>query len=161
MQKRRTILINPRLQCRIVFSFLSVAIVCMAIQSTLMLVASSQIGGALSQRPLDAGALFREMTWIYSGIGFLLLIPLSVGVGFLVTLRIAGPLYRLERHLETVCRGEPVSPCQLRDGDECQRLCELINQAVALPTRRAAAPGERTNIAAECPAEPSPYVEQS
>ena len=64
-------------------------------------------------------------------VSFGMLLPLTVAVGILVTFRIAGPVYRFEKYLEQVIRGEEVGPCRIRKGDEFQELCELINQATA------------------------------
>jgi hypothetical protein len=48
------------------------------------------------------------------------IVPLLVAVGILLTFRTAGPLYRLETHLEAVIAGRETGPCRLRDGDELQ-----------------------------------------
>ena len=69
-------------------------------------------------------------------VSFGMLLPLTIAVGILVTFRIAGPVYRFEKYLKQVIDGEEVGPCRIRDGDEFQELCELINQATA-PLREA------------------------
>ena len=57
------------------------------------------------------------------------LVPLMAIVGILATHRIAGPVYRFEKHLELLARGEKPGPCIIRKGDELQELCQWINRA--------------------------------
>jgi signal peptidase II len=50
--------------------------------------------------------------------------------GILITHRIAGPIYKFERYLESIARGEEQGDCKLRKGDELHDLCERLNTAV-------------------------------
>jgi len=59
-----------------------------------------------------------------------LLLPAVLLVGIHVTFRIAGPLYRFERHLETVASGEWPEPCQIRRADDLQDFCKLLNRGL-------------------------------
>ena len=103
----------------------------------------------ISQSMPEGNALEREMGGVLlraflvaAGMG----LPVMIGVGILVSHRIAGPIYRFEQHLDAIARGEAIGPCRIRDGDEFQGLCERINRALhsrtqhveALPRRRAA-----------------------
>ena len=45
--------------------------------------------------------------------------------------RVAGPLYRLRRALESLANREPVAPIRFRKGDFCQDLAEYFNTALA------------------------------
>ena len=78
-------------------------------------------------------------------VSFGMLLPLTIAIGILVTFRIAGPLYRFERFLELVIRGEQVGPCKLRNGDELQDLCDLINEATR-PLRMRTANGDGPHV---------------
>ena len=62
---------------------------------------------------------------------FAVVMPLSFAVGVLITFRVAGPVYRLERFLSEVLRGEKPADCRLRKGDELHELCALMNRATA------------------------------
>lgn len=42
--------------------------------------------------------------------------------------RVAGPVYHMKRHMETITRGEPVSPLILRKGDQLQDVADVYNQ---------------------------------
>jgi hypothetical protein len=57
------------------------------------------------------------------------LLPLSFFVGVLVTFRVAGPLYRFERHLETIAAGQDPGVCRIRKGDELHDFCTTFNAA--------------------------------
>lgn len=132
---RRIILVNPRLQYRVILTFLCVAVLCMGIQSTLMLLAAARVEQAIPLGSAASSRLLADTVLVYSGIGLLLLIPLTVVVGLVTTLRIAGPIYRLEKHLEAICRGESPGPVRVRQGDECQELCFWINRALDLRSK--------------------------
>ena len=60
-----------------------------------------------------------------------ILFPILFSFGVLFTFRIAGPIYRFERFLESLARGEESRPCKIREGDEFVELCELLNRATA------------------------------
>ena len=80
-------------------------------------------------------------------VSFGLFLPLTFCIGVLVTFRIAGPVYRFEQYLKQVSRGEQLGPCKIRDGDEFQGLCDLINEA--------------TRHLREAPAEEQPVAEST
>lgn len=69
------------------------------------------------------GLLFRVL-----GISALVILPLTLVVGILTTFRIAGPIYRFEKFLESVARGERPQACRLRNGDDLVDFCELLNR---------------------------------
>jgi len=59
------------------------------------------------------------------------LIPITMVVGILVTHRIAGPIFNMERYLRRIADGKPAEACcRLRDGDNLQDLCQAINAAI-------------------------------
>lgn len=66
-----------------------------------------------------------------SVLGVIIVGPLVLATGTLLTFRIAGPIYRFERFLSAVAEGRETQPCSLRRGDELRELCELINAATA------------------------------
>ena len=82
-------------------------------------------------------------------VSFGMLLPLTIAVGILATFRIAGPVYRFEKYLKAVIRGEEVGPCRIRKGDEFQELCELINEATAAMREQRAGEMERVSTAPE------------
>jgi len=60
---------------------------------------------------------------------FILLIIIA-GFSIILTHRIAGPVYNLEKTLERLNEGEDVNLIRLRDGDELQELASKINQVI-------------------------------
>lgn len=142
--RRRRKLIRPRLQLKLTGIATGVALVALLLQFLLF----SRVTATLAARmPNDALYLLelaqRELLWALVT-SVCLLLPLSIGVGILSTFRVAGPVYRLERYLQQVADGERPADCRLRDGDELQDLCRLVNEA----TRPLRVEGDRDREAA-------------
>lgn len=130
--KRKRKLIKSRLQLKIVGIFLGIALLTLVLQ---VLTISSLLGSAAPLLPQSAGneliallprLLGQALLW-----SFLVLIPLTLGVGIVVTFRVAGPIYSFEQYLRRVARGEERAPCKIRKDDELHELCDAINEAVA------------------------------
>ena len=130
MQNRRRIkLILPELQLRLIGTFAAIAALALVMQHLLFTFAMSEVAAAL---PND-GLVLMQLTSRFTG-GLLLLalalfLPATFWIGVLCTFRIAGPLYRFERYLGDVARGERPPDCKLRRGDQLQDLCRAINDA--------------------------------
>jgi hypothetical protein len=128
--KRRIKLIKARIQIRLIAWFASMAAIALLLQFTLLGLSLSELamtmpsgGDYLSEA--TPGMLLRALA-----LSFGVLLPLICGLGVLVTFRLAGPIYRFEQHLGAVARGEDPGPCRIREGDELQELCGLINAAL-------------------------------
>jgi signal peptidase II len=103
---------------------------------------TSAVTEVATHLPSDGLLLVEELPRLLYGtllVSFGLFLPLMFMVGVLVTFRFAGPIYRFEVYLKQVIRGEKPADCRLRQGDELQGLCRLINQATE-PLRRQDAP---------------------
>lgn len=128
--RRRIKLIKPRLQLRMIGSFLGLC--------TLGLLAQTLVLGSLllqtsADLPIGGAYLARELPTLLLRAGLLslgLLMPALLLIGTHITFRIAGPLFRFERHLAEVARGKWPEPCRLRKGDDLQEMCSLINRAL-------------------------------
>ena len=79
-----------------------------------------------------------RLLWIL-GFSYGVCLPLTFCVGVVVTFRFAGPIYRFEKYLKALARGEQVEECRIRKGDELQEFCKLLNEATA-PLRSRARP---------------------
>lgn len=129
--RRRIKLIKPKLQLRLVAKFFGLAVLGLLLQFLLLgrllppAVAEAQAGGGTAGDALP-GILIQVL--VTSAV---ILFPILFSFGVLFTFRIAGPIYRFERFLESVARGEASQPCKTREGDEFSELCELINRATA------------------------------
>lgn len=73
-----------------------------------------------------ASAYYSTTVWTLAIVG-----PSLLVFSILMTFRFAGPLYRIRRHLREIADGEQPGECRLRDGDELQDLCDVLNRAVA------------------------------
>ncbi len=129
--KRRIRLVRPRLQLRLIASFTGVALLALALQYMVFLRVLAETALAL---PNDGPALMTQVTGrlgLVFVVTALVLLPATFVVGLMVTHRIVGPIYRFERYLAQVIARETTEPCRLRQGDELNELCELINGATA------------------------------
>ncbi len=125
--QRRKKLVNPSLQLKIVFMFLVISVLAVGIQSVLMSHSLTAFAEGDSERVF---ALLRENLLVTLAA----LLPATLIVGAITTFRIAGPLYRFERFLESIERGENPPDCVLRRGDDLKDFCATLNR-VTRPLR--------------------------
>jgi methyl-accepting chemotaxis protein len=128
--KRRIKLIQPRLQLKLTGWFLSVTAIGMLLQYLLLGFFLTQLAVQLPGQGAYVVSQADKMLLQSLGLSFVLVLPLTVAVGILVTFKVAGPVYRFEKHLQSIAQGEDVGPCRIRKGDELQELCRRINAAV-------------------------------
>jgi len=141
MQRRKKKLIKSGLQLKLVSAFLAMAVVASLFQVVLLNTSLLKLTEDLGVQTTDvisqfSGVLMRNL-FITLGV----LVPLMFVFGILITHRIAGPVYKFERYLDAVIRGDEEGECRLRKGDELQELCVRLNRAVAVLKQRAAEPG--------------------
>lgn len=129
--RRRIKLIKPRLQLKMVGVFVGLSALGFLLQSLHVGLRLSELSASMPEGGSYLMAVMPELPLEILLVSFGMLLPLTIAVGILVTFRIAGPVYRFEKYLKAVLRGEEVGPCRIRKGDEFQELCELINQATA------------------------------
>ena len=128
--KRRIKLIQPRLQLKLIGTFLGMSALAMLLQFLLFTSSMSEVA---TQLPEDGMILLSELqqtTWQIFLLSFGMLLPLTFLVGVLVTFRWAGPIYRFKDHLGRIARGERPGHCHIRKGDELQDFCDLLNKAL-------------------------------
>lgn len=129
--ERKKKIVKARLQMKVILTFMGVATIASLFQVVLLNRSLSEVAERL---PRDGDLLMAELgaiarTNILLSLGFL--VPFMLGIGMILTHRIAGPIYRFELFLEQVIRGEYDGPVRIRKGDEFQELCTRINDAVA------------------------------
>ncbi len=142
-ERRRIKLIKPRLQLKLVGVFVGLSGLGFLLQSLHVGLRLSELAASVPEGGNYLMAVMPELPLEILLVSFGMLLPLTIAVGILVTFRIAGPVYRFEKYLQQVIRGEEVGPCRIRQGDEFQELCELINQATA-PLRESRGHESRT-----------------
>ena len=140
MSQRKKKLLYPRLQLGLIVTFFLLACLSAGLQWMLLRSALTDLTPLLGENGeaivLMVSEVVRENLLIALGC----LAPVMFLVGIFLTHRVAGPVYRLERHLEALARGENPGECSTREMDELQELCEHLNEAVrALKAGRAAA----------------------
>lgn len=136
--RRRFRMIHPRLQWRLILTFFGVASLTLCLQYTLFVRAISAIAAEL---PEDGA---RVLAIAPGRLGWIL--ALSIGVVFPIVFfvavktsqRVLGPLYRIEQYMKQLADGTTDAELRLRQDDELQELCELINRATASLRSRAA-----------------------
>jgi hypothetical protein len=129
--RRRKKLIQPRLQIRLVASFLAMSALSLLLQ---YIVFVSSLAELASDLPQDGFVVLERIPHYVLRTALVsvgIALPISFMVGVLITFRVAGPVYRLERFLSEIIRGEKPVDCRLRKGDELQELCALVNSATA------------------------------
>lgn len=127
--RRRIKLVNPRLQLKLIGVFVGLSGLGFLMQSLHVGLRLAELANTIPEGGEYLMAVLPNLPLEILTVSFGMVLPLTIAVGILVTFRIAGPLYRIEKYLEEVLRGEQVGPCRLRKGDELQELCEMINRA--------------------------------
>jgi hypothetical protein len=123
-------LIQPRLQLRLILTFLGVSLIGLILQFVLF---AATLSALASELPQDGPLLLERIpsyTLTVLAISLCVLFPLTITIGILTTFRVAGPLYRFEQHMKAIARGEDPGECRLRNGDQLQDLCETFNAAL-------------------------------
>lgn len=131
---RRNKLPKPRLQLRLMLGFVGVSTLALSVQVLLL---AQRLVNLAQDLPLGGDELRKTLpTLLFDVAGFslLVLLPAVLGIGVLMTFKIAGPIYRFERYFEDVAAGRDTGPCRIRPGDELQELCQKINAAMAVRT---------------------------
>lgn len=152
--RRRKVLVKPGLQIKLILIFASIS--CLAVLVETIMIHRSLLEAA-SGMPNDGDRFLAELPAIVLGnmaLSFVLLTSLTVAIGCIVTHRIVGPVYRFEAFLRDVIRGEAGGACRIRERDEFQELCELINRATA--SSRAEAESGRAKVGGDERVETSP-----
>lgn len=147
---RRQKLPLPTLQWKLIGCFVGLSALSLLLQYVLISSRLSQLAASMpSGSEYLANALPRTMGAVLA-FSMLALLPMSAAIGVLITFRWAGPLYRFHVYLRQVAEGEAQGPCRIREKDELQELCGLINRALEATQARAKGSG---------PAQESPAAE--
>ena len=127
---RRRKLPQPQFQLRMSGAFAGLCTLAMVVHTLVMGVALLR----LSARMEPGGAqLFQALpTLLFTSLllSMVVVLPCLVFLGVGLLFRVAGPLYRMERHLAEVRDGEWPEPCKIRKGDSLQEFCSLLNQSL-------------------------------
>jgi hypothetical protein len=135
---RKTYFVNPRLQLQLVLGANALALISAALIAVLMFQMQSQLQNFASLASLSAaGPVVAELARNEAAITRVCLIVGAIqlvlfnAAAILLSQRIAGPLYRLERHLQKVGEGAAPDDVRFRKGDLFQSLAEACNAVMA------------------------------
>jgi len=135
---RKTYFVNPRLQLQLVLGANVLALISATLIGVLMFQMQSHLENCATLASFSAAqptvaeiarneAAITRICLIVGVIQFVLFNATAV----LLSHRIAGPLYRLERHLRQVGGGAVPADVKFRDGDLFQSLAEASNVVMA------------------------------
>jgi signal transduction histidine kinase len=82
--------------------------------------------------PRDVLSLVRRQVMIRTVLFLIPIILVIVSFAILISHRVAGPLYRINRTIDDVVRGENAEPIRLRKKDELKGLASKVNELIAL-----------------------------
>lgn len=134
---RRHYLIKKKMQLGLTFRFLFLTILLsLFIGFEVYITVWPVVSGVIAK---DLMNLIRYQIFFRSLFFVLPLLFVIVAFSIIFSHRIAGPVYRLERTLDMVIKGEDVGDIKLRKGDELQELAARINDLIHI-LKKAKAP---------------------
>jgi len=133
--RRRRRLIKPRLQLRLIASFVGLATLALLLQFVFLGHGLTRAAAGMEGPGGQLAGELPRVLLVVLALSMACLLPTFLILGTILTFRIAGPVYRFEQYLGSVIRGDQLGPCVIRRGDELHELCELINDAT-LPLRQ-------------------------
>jgi len=158
--RRKKKLVKPGLQLQLTSIFVGLTALALLLQFVLF---TNVLHATAVHLPNDGALVLDEINRINLRVlcaSFFVFLPVTLGVGVLWTFRIAGPVYRFERFLESIARGERPKDFRLRKGDQLHELAALLNEATrpmrALPaTASEGAAPQDSPLAERAVSEPS------
>lgn len=130
MKKRSHYLIKKKMQLKWAFRFLFFALILASFAAFEVYITIWPVVSGMIPKDLlgliTSQILFRM---IFFSIPLLFVMVASVVV---LTHRIAGPIYRLEKTIDMIIRGDDVGPINLRKNDEIKELAEKMNHLIGL-----------------------------
>lgn len=126
--KRRKKLINPRMQLKIAGAAVAIALVSVLVLTVMLNEAFVQMVDRGWIDPANVSGGWLEVLLPTVGISLVILFPLVLSLGILLSHRLAGPMYRFRVWLTDVKDGKETRPCTIREGDEYQDFCRLLNE---------------------------------
>ena len=151
---RRTLLVSPGFQLKLLLgaNLLTLALIGLLGAMTYVFVAKLHAqalqSGFSELHPLQVFLTARERG-LYSLFGFVAFVScISVSLTVLVlSHRIAGPIYRLQKHLEGIVEGRAVGELKFRPRDFFQSLVPLYNQAFKISHEKNSRQSEKSRTA--------------
>lgn len=138
--KRRNYLINPEFQLTVMGFFVGLALVTIIVFYWAVRLVFNNFNDSLRNLPMTAENLNetlqfiaqnqRAMNMIFLTTSVLLFLFLTLG-GLILSHHIAGPIYRLKKHIQLVASGEPFGDLNFRKKDFFQDIVPDYNRMLA------------------------------
>ncbi|MBI5057752.1 MAG: hypothetical protein HZB61_14150 [Nitrospirae bacterium] len=134
MKNQRSVLnfsVNRRMQLRIFFNIFLLSVLAAVVMAFVFyLYSDREIGESYRQFHIHAKN-FLDFLLPAVGMSLFFTIMLSATIALFFPIRIAGPLFRIERDIrEKVSRGDLTVKFQLRKGDEAGDLADAVNNCI-------------------------------
>jgi methyl-accepting chemotaxis protein len=132
---RRNLLINPKFQLSFLAYTLGVSVVTIGffyLADAYFFWKFSQLGKGLGLPPNHVFFQFLDEQKSSKNLYYAVTAAVSIAVlgvwGLLLSHRVAGPLYRLKKHLQAVAEGKTVSDVRFREGDFFPEVADAYNE---------------------------------
>jgi signal transduction histidine kinase len=130
MKKRKTHLINKKMQLNFMLKLLGITLLFSLFIGLQMYMTVWPVFSGFV--PKDVTSLVSHQLFFRTSFFALPAVLLIVVFSVLVSHRIAGPLYNMERTIDLVIQGESVGYIRLREKDEFHNLAEKINELIGI-----------------------------
>ncbi|HXH74264.1 MAG TPA: hypothetical protein VNJ08_04820 [Bacteriovoracaceae bacterium] len=132
--KRKVILINRKFQLNIIAHFMGLSLISIAAFYAANLWFFHKFLDLGKEMGLPSEHVFfqfinsqkLQMNWIFLTVSIVVLIILTLG-GAILSHKVAGPIYRLCKHLKGIETGDEVKPLSFREGDYFLEIVDHIN----------------------------------
>jgi hypothetical protein len=128
--RRRRKWIRPDVQVRIILLTLSVAIIVLAINFQLDLLALASLERSPATTVDGLAGVARSAILRQLLLSVLLAVPLAIWVGAIHAFRFCGPIFRFRRYFQELIEGRWDRPCTLRIEDDLQDVKDSINASL-------------------------------
>ena len=127
--RRRSKLVEPSLQLRFGIAFAGVGLSAVLLHTVLLHTTLTEVVDRSGPAAVLENA--PRLLMLNAVACAAIVLPMAVVVGALALFPIAGPLYRIEKHLRRFLDGSDPGMIELRRGDRLVRLASLINRVLA------------------------------
>jgi len=130
-QTKRKMRVDRRMQLRLTGWLTVLTVIALVFQAGLFISLMTRLAASAPADPAVAAQEALHSGLTLAAYSMAVILPLMVIVGAMTTFRVSGPLFAIQRFLRQVAAGERSTECQLREKDELQELCRLVNEGTA------------------------------
>ena len=127
MQKRKKKLVLPHVQLKLVTGFFCCSALAVIVQSLVLHYFLAGLAEEIPKAQAEISMHVPRLLAMTILMTFALLAPLTLFIGINLSFPIVGPMRRFERFLLDTLDGKNPPDCSIRETDELQEFCRLIN----------------------------------